>query len=299
MLRSEPLYYLIEIARYQSMTTAAEKLHVTQPTLSIAIKNLETKLGLKLIDRIYHGICLTEDGEKIVELAEKAFTYFKEIEDYADQKELHTNLPITIYSTQALNASLITSLISQYYKYYPKGTFVYNPIGTHSPEEILTEHTNAFVFAIFKKDRPFSDKLEAMIIDESKAYLAMQKDAPFLSPEIKSISLRDCANIPLIITTVAEEQSFQNEMLASIRKYAEPNIRINATTMDMSQSLVQQQTGAILYTSFKHIKNYYDSNLRTVLIKKAPKFVLAVLFNKTIDPELKAFFLDFLQHDLL
>ena len=49
MLKSEPLYYLCEVGKHQSLTIAAEKLHVTQPTLSIAIKNLENELDLKLI----------------------------------------------------------------------------------------------------------------------------------------------------------------------------------------------------------------------------------------------------------
>lgn len=299
MLRSEPLYYLLEVGRCQSMTAAAEKLHVTQPTLSIAIKNLESDLGVKLIERMYHGVYLTEDGEKIVELAEKAFSYFTEIENYA--KQIQTAVPpsITVYSTQAFNATLITILVSKYYDQYPSGSFSCFPIGEQPPEEILSKHPDAFVFAILNKERQFPDDIESVILDESKAYLAMHKDAPFLPQDVKSISLKECAHIPLITTTVAEEQSFLNERLSSIRKYAEPNIRFNATSMDMSSSLIQQKLGATLYTSFKHVKYYQDSNLRIVLIKKAPKFVLTVLFKRQIDPQLKNFFFNFLKRNLL
>lgn len=299
MLRSEPLYYLIEIGRCQSMTAAAEKLHVTQPTLSIAIKNLESDLGVKLINRMYHGVYLTEDGEKIVALAEQAFQHFKEIEDYAEQKHKKTYHPITVYSTQALNSSLIASLISRYYEQYPDGSFLCHPISTSLPEDILRDHPDAFVFTIVNKERRFPDDIDTVILDESKAYLAMQKEAHFLPPAVKSISLKDCTKIPLITTTIPEEQSFNNEMLAAIRKYGEPDIRFNATSMDMSTSLIQQKLGATLYVSFNHIKNYFNTDLRRILIKQAPKFVLSVLFNKSIDPKLKDFFLNFLNHNQL
>ena len=299
MLRSEPLYYLIEVGRSQSMTAAAEKLHVTQPTLSIAIKNLENELNLKLVERMYHGVYLTEDGEKIVALAEQAFNYFKQIEDYAAEKQTPTYYPITVYSTQALYASLIASLVTEYYKLYPEGSFLSYPIGNQSPEGILHDHPNVFVFAILNKNKVFPDDIDAITFDESRAYLAMHKDAPFLSPDVKTISLRECASIPLITTTVAEEQSFSNEMLSLIRKYGEPDIRFNASSMDMSSSLIQQKLGATLYTSFKHVKNYSTTNFRLVLIKKSPKFTLSVLFNKHTDPQLKNFFLSFLKDNQL
>ena len=40
MLNSEHLYYLLQVAKYNSITIAAEKTHVSQPTISMAIKKL-------------------------------------------------------------------------------------------------------------------------------------------------------------------------------------------------------------------------------------------------------------------
>ena len=45
------LRYFVETAREKSMTNAAQKLHVTQPTLSRQIKDLEDELGQKLFTR--------------------------------------------------------------------------------------------------------------------------------------------------------------------------------------------------------------------------------------------------------
>jgi DNA-binding transcriptional LysR family regulator len=57
------LRYFVEAAREGSMTNAAAKLHVTQPTLSKQIKELEEELGQKLFTRGNYNIHLTTEGE--------------------------------------------------------------------------------------------------------------------------------------------------------------------------------------------------------------------------------------------
>jgi DNA-binding transcriptional LysR family regulator len=57
------LRYFVEAAREESMTGAAAKLHVTQPTLSKQIKELEQELGQKLFVRGNYHIHLTPEGE--------------------------------------------------------------------------------------------------------------------------------------------------------------------------------------------------------------------------------------------
>lgn len=52
----------VEIAREQSFTAAAEKLSVTQPTLSRQIADLEEELGQKLFERTTRSLELTEKG---------------------------------------------------------------------------------------------------------------------------------------------------------------------------------------------------------------------------------------------
>lgn len=56
------LNFFQAIAREENFTRAAQQLHVTQPTLSRQIANLEQELGVKLFRRSNHNIVLTEDG---------------------------------------------------------------------------------------------------------------------------------------------------------------------------------------------------------------------------------------------
>lgn len=56
------LSYFLAIAREENFTKAARQLHVTQPTLSRQIAQLEEELGVTLFMRSNHNIILTEDG---------------------------------------------------------------------------------------------------------------------------------------------------------------------------------------------------------------------------------------------
>lgn len=82
------LRYFLHVAREGSITRAADLLHVTQPTLSRQIKDLELELGKKLFIRSSHNIILTEEGrllrkrvEEIVHMVEKLEAEFTSMEE--------------------------------------------------------------------------------------------------------------------------------------------------------------------------------------------------------------------------
>ena len=82
------LRYFLAVAREENMTRAAEILHVTQPTLSKALKSLEDELGKKLFIRHSFSIRLTEEGvllrnraEDLVSMADKIEREFISLDD--------------------------------------------------------------------------------------------------------------------------------------------------------------------------------------------------------------------------
>ncbi len=82
------LRYFLAVAREENMTRAAEFLHVTQPTLSKALKALEDELGKKLFIRRSFSIRLTEEGvllrnraEDLISMADKIEQEFISLDD--------------------------------------------------------------------------------------------------------------------------------------------------------------------------------------------------------------------------
>ena len=73
-LRRGHLLYFVTVAEERHFTRAANRLHVTQPTLSQAIALLESDLGLQLLDRRRRAVELTPDGEIFLKKARTALS---------------------------------------------------------------------------------------------------------------------------------------------------------------------------------------------------------------------------------
>lgn len=82
------LRYFLEIAREENMTKAAQRLHISQPTLSRTMKELEEELGQQLFKRSNYSIHLTDEGmllrkraEDLIEMADKITNEFKSLDE--------------------------------------------------------------------------------------------------------------------------------------------------------------------------------------------------------------------------
>src|SRR5215212_3922718 len=69
--------YFVEVAQERNVTRAAERLHVAQPSLSAAVRQLEGQLGVDLLERRGRGIALTPAGELLLQRG-------RELLDHAD-----------------------------------------------------------------------------------------------------------------------------------------------------------------------------------------------------------------------
>ena len=74
------LQYFLAIAREETILGAAERLHMTQPTLSRQMKELEEELGKQLFIRGNRKITLTDDGMLLRQRAEEIVTLVEKTE---------------------------------------------------------------------------------------------------------------------------------------------------------------------------------------------------------------------------
>ena len=78
------LTYIRAVAQFQHFGRAAEKCHVSQPTLSSQIKKLETELGVTLFERDNRSVRVTDAGQEIVRLADNALEIIGNIRTFAE-----------------------------------------------------------------------------------------------------------------------------------------------------------------------------------------------------------------------
>ena len=73
--------YVLAVAGSSSMREAAAKLFVSQPALSVSIRELEEELGILIFERNCKGISLTDEGREFVEYAKKAVGQYGILEE--------------------------------------------------------------------------------------------------------------------------------------------------------------------------------------------------------------------------
>ena len=89
-----------EVCRQGSVTGAARKLYLTQPAVSLALKELEDHYGLRLFDRLGRGLKITGEGQRLLEYAAPLTDAFEEMEramedpDRAGQIRIGSSLTI-------------------------------------------------------------------------------------------------------------------------------------------------------------------------------------------------------------
>jgi DNA-binding transcriptional LysR family regulator len=86
----------VTVARTGNMTRAAVQLHLTQPAVSLQIKNLQETLGVALFARTSRGLALTRDGQALLPHAERALAAASDVERAAStlRQEVHGRLRI-------------------------------------------------------------------------------------------------------------------------------------------------------------------------------------------------------------
>lgn len=108
----------IEVFQCNSITKAANQLHIAQPAVSLAIRELEEYYGVKLFDRISKRIYTTENGKRFYDYALHIVALFEEMEKgMRDWESLGT---IRIGASVTIGNILLPKLIKQFYNKYPK-----------------------------------------------------------------------------------------------------------------------------------------------------------------------------------
>ncbi|MFF5996320.1 LysR family transcriptional regulator [Lysinibacillus sp. KU-BSD001] len=127
--------YFAEVAKHLSFTKAASTLHVSQPSISKAIQNLEAELGVPLFYRSSKQLELTDAGQAVLVNAKQVLEAFKnlrsELTDLMDLKKGQIRIGIP----PIVGAEFFTKLVSQYKEQYPYIEIILSEVGTKKIRE--------------------------------------------------------------------------------------------------------------------------------------------------------------------
>jgi LysR family hydrogen peroxide-inducible transcriptional activator len=107
------LRYVVTLARERHFGHAAERCHVSQPTLSVAVKKLEEELGIPLFERSKSSIRVTETGQRIIEQAQRVLDQVGVIKDMAQDGKNQLNTPLKVGAIYTIGPYLFPHLLPE------------------------------------------------------------------------------------------------------------------------------------------------------------------------------------------
>ncbi len=204
------LRYFLAIAREESITGAANSLHITQPTLSRQIKDLEDKLGQKLFVRGSHRISLTAEGmllrkraEEIISLVDKTQQEF-----FSMKGNLSGDIYIGGGETEAMN--YVASVCHELQNDYPDIHYHLYSGNAEDVTERLDKGLLDFGLLIQPTDITKYDYLHIPAKDSWG--VIMLKDSPLAQKS--EINVHDLANQPLIFSRQVLQSRMETNELA-------------------------------------------------------------------------------------
>lgn len=143
-MKLKTLEYFITLAESRSINEAAQKLYISQPSLTRALQLFEEEINCRLFDRSSAGIRLTEAGEKILPEARQIVSYYNGWLTLSQQRVLRA---VNIYIQYSFPNFLLPDVILKFKKQYPD-VRIYSEVCT-APEQYITQDIEQPALALF------------------------------------------------------------------------------------------------------------------------------------------------------
>ena len=204
------LRYFLTVAREGSITGAADFLHVTQPTLSRQLKDLEQELGKKLFTRSSHSIILTDEGMLLRKRAEEIIDMVSKLEAEFSSMEETISGDVYIGSGETEAMKQIARVAKDLQLSYPNMRYhLYS-----GNEDDVTDRLDKGLldFCILIEPADLSKYNYINIPARDVWGVVMRKDSPLASKD--TIQVVDLLNVPLIFSRQAMQQTLsKNEFV--------------------------------------------------------------------------------------
>lgn len=205
------LQYFLAVAREESITKAAETLHMTQPPLSRQLKDLEHELGKQLLIRGSKKVTLTEDGILLRKRAEELVDLMEKTKSELSSSNESITGEVYIGSAETDAISFFAHAAGTLQKEYP---FIHYHIYSGDAERVLERLDKGlldFGLLVGAIDVEKYNYIQLPIADTWG--VLMRKDSPL--SEKKSICCEDLWDKPLILS---HQASANSEMRSWLKK---------------------------------------------------------------------------------
>lgn len=253
------LIHFVTIVNKQSFTTAANELHIAQPSLSASIKRLENEIGFTLIDRSSRVFKLTAEGRSFFDEANKFVMHHRQVTDAAEHLK-----------TKGINHISI-SLIESVKSWLPEIVKDYKEINTDTRIKIdhalsIAEIEKSFndydVNLAITNQFIENDKIISIPLYEESLIVALPKNNPFSTQS--DVTLKDIARMPLIISH--DGYQTRTEIVRAFNRIGlQANIGFEIERFELTSEFIKQGLGiAILPEKYALTLDKRDVDIKDI-----------------------------------
>jgi DNA-binding transcriptional LysR family regulator len=178
------LRYFAAIAASGSMTAAAKALHVSQPTLTVAMQNLEEELKSQLLVRERSGVRLTVTGEELLKYANDVFHLLERAEQRIKGLESEDEGTFIIGCHESLGAYFLPDFFARFLRDHPKiELLISNETSANVRDSVIERRTH---FGLVVNPHPHPDLVIVELFHDAMDVLVAE-DAPPPSRPLTSL----------------------------------------------------------------------------------------------------------------
>ena len=228
------------VAKCGSLTKAAEKLFISQPAVSQAVKQLEIQLGIPLFNRTHKGMELSANGGKVIfEKVEEALRLFQEAEEMLEQRKNSATGEIRVGASDTIFEYFLADKIVEFHEKFPAVKI--DLVSDITPKTIADVKDGKCDVGFVNLPAPQDDELRLYgnCMRLNDIFIASGK---FLEENAQPITLSDLKKYPLVMLekkTVARQAL--DRYLDSLGIWLEPSIEVGS--WDLMKRLVASGMG--------------------------------------------------------
>jgi DNA-binding transcriptional LysR family regulator len=227
------LRYFIAVSEVGSITRAAFATHVTQSTVTDAIKGLEKQLGAALLERLPTGVSLTEEGHRFLKSARRIMATLEDIPRSINHARANVSGRLRLGVSQMAAGCCLAAVLQDFMRKY--SAVDVSVLEAQRPElesKLLSGGLDVAMLVVSNLEA--TDALAHRVFARSKNRLWLHAGHPLL--EAPSIHLRDVADGPLV--ALRSEELGRPVSRAWMEAGLTPKILFETASVEAARSLV-------------------------------------------------------------
>lgn len=271
------IIYVKTIADFGNLTKAAETLHITQPSLSQGLKNIEAKLGVELFIRTKRGMLLTEYGKTFMSDASSLLTayevFMNKIEHYRD---VGITRFIGLYKLSYTTS--INNAVMHFISHHDDDNYMIKVDSISNLERMLLQNKLDIAIIKYAPIQKRNDELIYDLLFKERLFVLLNKNHPLASRT--SIKLEELEGNRLITSDPSE---YPHKMIEEIMNHAgvhlEIHTHINYSNLSMIYDFVSQGLGITFAT--EDVCDYFmNENVVKVSLEEVFDYEVCVVQKK-------------------